>query len=159
MDAFLARGGGLVALHAAVIADKEPEELAKRFGLATQPVRTKYRHGPLDLTVNGDEEDPITRGLKTVHFIDETYWPPIGDFKDVKILATAVEEGKPWPMLWTREVGKGRVFCSVLGHYSWTFEDPLFRIMILRGIAWAGKEPIARFEDLAVKGVKLRETP
>ena len=24
------------------------------------------------------------------------------------------------------------MFCSVLGHYSWTFDDPLFRLMVLR---------------------------
>ena len=83
----------------------------------------------------------------------------IGDAKDVHVLATAVEEGKPWPMLWTYEVGKGRVFCCVLGHYTWTFDDPLFRVLLLRGMAWAAKEPAPRFEELALKGVKLVAAP
>src|ERR1041384_546083 len=51
MDGFLARGGGLVILHSACIADKEPEPLAERIGLSAQPQRVKYRHGPLDLKI------------------------------------------------------------------------------------------------------------
>src|SRR6187397_2559033 len=62
MDEFLAQGGGLVVLHSATIADKEPEKLAERIGLAFQPGRSKYRHGPLDLTVVAPTEEPITRG-------------------------------------------------------------------------------------------------
>lgn len=159
MDAFLARGGGIVVLHAAVIADKNPEELAKRFGLSAQPVRTKYRHGPLDLVVDGERHDPITQGLKTVHLVDETYWPPIGDLKNVRVLATATEEGKAYPMIWAREAGPGRVFCCVPGHYSWTFDDPIFRLFVLRGMAWAAKQPVQRFERLAIEGVKFQDGP
>ena len=150
LDAFLARGGGLVVLHAALIADKDPEALARRFGLAAQPVRTKYRHGPLDLEITAPPDHPITRGLKSGHFIDESYWPMIGDASKVEVLATAVEEGRPRPMLWTFEVGKGRVFGSVLGHYTRTLDDPLFQIPILRGMAWAAHEPTGRFERLTV---------
>lgn len=158
LDAFLARGGGVVALHAAVIADAEPEALAKRFGLSAQPVRTKYRHGALELEAVA-AGNPITSGFTNARFVDETYWPPVGDPKRVEVLATTNEEGKPWPMLWTHTVGKGRVFCSVLGHYNWTFDDPLFRLLILRGMAWAAGEPINRFESLALEDVVLRGSP
>lgn len=154
LDAFLARGGGVVALHAALIADKEPEALARRFGLAAQPVRTKYRHGPLDLKITAPPDHPITRGLQAVHFTDETYWPMVGDTSKVEVLATAVEEGKAHPMMWTFEAGKGRVFGSVLGHYTWTLDDPLFRIPVLRGMAWASHQPEGRFERLALQGME-----
>jgi hypothetical protein len=33
--------------------------------------------------------------------------------------------------------GKGRVFAGIPGHYSWTLDDPVFRPLLLRGIAWA----------------------
>jgi putative heme-binding domain-containing protein len=150
LDAFLARGGGVVALHAALIADEEPEALAQRFGLAAQPVRTKYRHGPLDLTVTAPAGHPITRGLERVRFVDETYWPLIGDPDGVEVLATAVEEDEPRPMIWAFEAGEGRVFASVLGHHTRTLDDPLFRILALRGMAWAAREPARRFERLAL---------
>lgn len=148
LDAFMARGGGLVALHAAVISDDQPEALAERFGLAAQPVRTKYRHGPLDLKFVADAKNPLTAGLENMAFVDETYWPMIGDRNRVHVLATTVEEGAEQPMIWTHEVGKGRVFASVLGHYSVTLEDPLFRILVLRGVAWAGRQPESRLQGL-----------
>lgn len=33
------------------------------------------------------------------------YWPTIGDRQKVSILATAVEEGNEWPMVWTYHTG------------------------------------------------------
>jgi len=150
MDSFLARGGGIVAVHAGLIADREPEKLARRFGLAAQPRRTKYRHGPVELTWrDSDDGHPIVAGMETTQFIDETYWPMVGDETAVTVLATATEEGKPRPMLWTFEPEAGRVFGCVLGHYAWTFDDPLFRIAVLRGLAWAAGEPVHRFQALA----------
>ena len=34
------------------------------------------------------------------------------------------------------KLGKGRVFGFQPGHYTWSFDDPYFRIMLLSGIAW-----------------------
>jgi type 1 glutamine amidotransferase len=62
-----------------------------------------------------------------------------------------------YPLVWTHEKGKGRVFVSILGHYSWTFDDPLFRVLVLRGLAWAAREPIERFTNLATVGARLGE--
>jgi type 1 glutamine amidotransferase len=160
LDAYLKRGGGLVMIHSATIADRAPEQLVARLGLAYHP-GLKFRHGPLDLKIEAGDDEPITRGLaKSIHFHDESYWPPLGDPKQVNVLATAVEEGKSWPLVWTFEPdkgegGKGRVFCSVLGHYSWTFDDPLFRLLILRGAAWVAREPVDRFQTMAIEGVRI----
>jgi hypothetical protein len=30
----------------------------------------------------------------------------------------------------------------------WTFDDPTFRVLLLRGIAWAGNRDVDRFNDL-----------
>jgi type 1 glutamine amidotransferase len=153
LDAFLDRGGGLVVLHAAVIADQDPESLARRLGLAAQPVRTGYRHGPLELKFPRRPENPITRGFPTLRLLDETYWPLIGDPAKVEVLATALEEDQERPMLWTFRRGAGRVFASVLGHYTWTLDDPLFRLLVLRGMAWAAGEPPGRWEPLVLSGL------
>ena len=158
LDEFLERGGGVVLLHSATIADKEPEKLAQRIGLAFQPGRSKFRHGPLDLKITAPADEPITRGLpRDIHFVDESYWPMIGDTNTVRILATAQEEGKDWPMIWTVNRPKGKVFASIVGHYSWSYDDPLFRVMVLRAIAWAANEPIARLEPLATEGVSFAD--
>jgi type 1 glutamine amidotransferase len=100
---------------------------------------------------------PIARNFSKVHFHDESYWQLIGDPKRIRLLASSVEDGQPQPQFWTLEPSKGRVFVSILGHYSWTFDDPLFRILLLRGIAWTAKEPVDRFNDLATIGARLAE--
>jgi putative heme-binding domain-containing protein len=150
LDEYLERGGGVVVLHAATIADQEPEQLAERIGLASQPQRTKYRHTPLDLKIIAPADNPITLGLsRQIHFLDEPYWPMIGNAGKVEVLAATSVDGEDRPMIWTFQKGKGRVFASILGHYTWTHEDPLFRVIALRGLAWAMSEPTGRFEKLA----------
>jgi type 1 glutamine amidotransferase len=152
---FFARGGGVVSLHSSCIADREPEPLAEFLGLSAQPKRTKYRHGGLDLTFVAPEQLPLTRGFKPCRLVDETYWPMIGDPARVHVLATAVEENQPHPMAWTFTRDRGRVWATVLGHYAMTYDDPFFRILVLRGIAWAAKEPEGRLQHLATAEVAV----
>jgi type 1 glutamine amidotransferase len=152
VDALLARGAGLVYAHYAVDGGKDAAGFAKRIGLAWQGGRSKFRHGPLELSFR---EHAVTRNFGTVRFHDESYWNLVGDPKDVEVLATGVEDGQPQPLIWAKESGKGRVFVSILGHYMWTFDDPLFRVLLLRGIAWAAKEPVDRFHELATPGARL----
>ena len=71
----------------------------------------------------------------------------IGNTNRVEVLAAAEVDGQERPLVWTFEKGKGRVFASIPGHYTWTFDDPLFRILALRGVAWAADEPVARFDS------------
>jgi putative heme-binding domain-containing protein len=149
LDAFQSRGGGIVVLHSATIEDKEPEKLAARIGLAAQPGTVKYRHMPFDLKIA--REHPITAGLpEQIPFLDEPYWPMIGDRSKIYVLANAVNiDGEDRPMLWTFERGRGRVFASITGHYTWTLDDPLFRTIILRGLDWVTRSE--RFGEVALK--------
>jgi hypothetical protein len=155
VDAYLARGGGLAYIHWAVDGSPDAPGFAQRIGLAAPGSQTRYRHGPLDLGFATGRQHPIGRNFTKVHFHDESYWRLVGDPKRIQLLATSVEDGQPQPQFWTLEPSKGRVFVSVLGHYSWTFDDPLFRILILRGIAWSGNEPVDRFNELATIGAHL----
>src|SRR5262249_15022085 len=147
LDAFLARGGGLVYLHWAVNGHKDAAALAQRIGMAWG-AGARFRHEALELTFP-DAELPITRGFTKTSVVDESYWGLLPGPGKVHVLGTAVEDGQPRPLLWARTQGKGRVFVSILGHYTWTFDDPLFRILVLRGIAWAAGEPADRLLDLA----------
>ena len=55
------------------------------------------------------------------------------------------------------KVGKGRIYTNILGHFSWSFDDPLFRILVLRGIAWTAKSDINRFHNLYTIGAHYKE--
>jgi putative heme-binding domain-containing protein len=155
LDAFLARGGGLVLIHFAVNGHKAPQALAERIGLAWGP-GARFRHGPLDLKFD-DSQHPITRGFEQLHLEDESYWNLTGDPQRIRLLASGMEDGQARPLLWTLEQGKGRVFVSIPGHYTWTFDDPLFRTLVLRGICWTAGEPADRLSELATIGARVQQ--
>ena len=153
LDEFLARGGGLVFLHWAVNGGKDADALAQRIGLAWG-AGAKFRHGTEQVVLKQHE---ITRDLPmTLSFEDETYWN-LKPGNDSKVLGTVVEEGNPQPQLWIREQGRGRVFASILGHFTWTFDDPLYRTILLRGMAWSAHEPLDRFNELVTIGAHIQE--
>lgn len=154
LDAFLQRGGGAVFIHWAIEGREFAPELAECIGLASNSKALKYRHGALTMTFP-NAEHPITRGFKTADFIDETYWQAIGDPKRITLLGEVVEDAAPRPQLWAREHGKGRVFVSIPGHYTWTFDDPLYRVLLLRGICWAAGQSADRLSELATVGARL----
>jgi putative heme-binding domain-containing protein len=156
LDSFLKRGGGLIYLHYAVDGHRDSDALAARIGLAWKGGASKFRHGQLDLDFTGSKH-PLARGFGKLTLIDESYWALSGDPRQVSVLATNIEDGAPQPLLWAREVGKGRVFVSIPGHYTWTFDDPLFRILLLRGIAWTAGESVDRFNELCWVGARLSD--
>jgi putative heme-binding domain-containing protein len=155
IDAFLQRGGGLVYIHYAVDGGNDPPGFAERIGLAWRGGQSKFRHGPLDVQFTSDSDHPIARNFDRVHFHDESYWNLLGDPQRIRLLATGIEESQPQPLFWTTQHGRGRVFVSIPGHFSWTFDDPLFRLLLLRGIAWAAGEPVDRFNDLVTPGARI----
>lgn len=159
---FLERGGGAVFIHWACEAGEDADTLASVIGLASNSRLTRYRHGIIDLSFNAPVSHPITRGFDRISFHDESYWNLVGTTATIQSLATAVEDGAAHPLFWVREFpgpdGKrpGRVFVSIPGHYSWTFDDPAFRILLLRGIAWTAGEPVDRFDNLIEAGIEMR---
>jgi putative heme-binding domain-containing protein len=154
IDAYLARGGGLVYVHWAVDGGADAPGLAQRIGLAWGAA-SRFRHGPLELGFETGNRHPIGRNFAKVRLHDESYWQLVGDPKRLDLLASAVEDGQPRPLFWTLEPAKGRVFVSIPGHFAWTFDDPLFRVLLLRGIAWTAREPVDRFNELAMPGARV----
>jgi type 1 glutamine amidotransferase len=155
IDAFLKRGGGVSYIHYAVDGGPNSLPFSQRIGLAWQGGASKFRHGELDLII--DSSHPIARNFTRVHFHDESYWNLKGNPNDITLLASGKEENAQQPLIWCREQEKGRVFVSILGHYSWTFDDPLFRILLLRGIAWSAGESVDRFNELTTIGARIIE--
>ncbi len=165
MGRYIEQGGGFVAIHAATYTVRDlstpaGRKVARLTGMGFD--RTiKVRHGDLCLVL--DTEHPICRGLpRTIDLVDEPYWPPVGNPGDICVLATSEErtgqadgEKAPQPMLWTSRLGRGRIFSCVPGHFNWTFDDPLFRILLLRGMAWAAGGSPYRFDPLVTRGVPM----
>jgi type 1 glutamine amidotransferase len=152
VDHHLSRGGGLVVMHWGVEGSPDYDATAARLGLASNAGQTKYRHGPIELDFSAAGDHPIAHQLPKLSLEDETYWELIGDPQRIQVLATAREDNADWPMVWTYEpeVG-GRVFVAIPGHYNWTFNDPAFRLLIARGISWAGNQPVERLSQIIEK--------
>ena len=157
IDAHLQRGGGLVYIHWAIEGGPQAPDFARRIGLASDRAHTQYRHGPLQLHFAADSRHPIARNFESMRLHDESYWALRGDAARLTPIASAVEQGRARPQFWTVERDRGRVFVSIPGHYSWTFDDPLYRILLLRGIAWAAGEPVDRFNLLVTPGASLAD--
>jgi len=154
LDAFQARGGGSVYIHWAVNGDDRVAEFSTRIGLASRGNSIRYRHGPLTLDMHNTDH-PIMRNIDQLKLYDESYWKLTGDLKNITLFGTSQEEGEATPQVWAYEKGAGRVFVSIPGHYSWTFDDPIFRVLLLRGIAWTAREPVDRFNELAPLGARI----
>lgn len=154
LDVYLARGGGAVYIHWAVNGDDRVADFSTRIGLASKGGSIGYRHGPLSLEMHNTDH-PIVRNIDQLKLYDESYWRLTGDVKNVTLFATSAEEGSATPQVWAYEKGAGRVFVSIPGHYSWTFDDPIFRVLLLRGILWTAKEPVDRFNELVPLGARL----
>lgn len=166
------RGGGLVTIHWAIGCDQAWDQHAACFGLSYRSA--SYRHGNVSLKLAAPEH-PVALGLpKVMAFVDEPYWPFIGDPAGVRVLATSdekINQGddrrqnpgddtvQTVPVFWTYEppASPARVFVSIFGHYAWTFEDPYFRLLLLRGMGWAARDNPYRFDKLALDGVPLAE--
>ena len=107
---------------------------------------TKVKFGKYPLKIS-DPSHPITQGASDFEHEDELYYELQTRGEPIKPLAVAVYEGKEWPVLWTREFGKGKVCVSVFGHCGVQpkSKDPLehepFQRLIVRGILWtAGRD-------------------
>jgi putative heme-binding domain-containing protein len=154
LDRFLQRGGGATWIHWAVDGRQQGEQFAQRIGLAGAGA-IAYRHGPLDLVFPKESDHPIRRNMERLSLVDESYWNLAGDPNQILTLADSMEEGQLRPQVWVSERGEGRVFVSIPGHYSWSFDDPLFRLLLLRGIAWTAKESVDRWNDLVWPGASV----
>jgi type 1 glutamine amidotransferase len=158
IEAFLNRGGGLVLSHY-VLWNSSPT-LADLLGLA-KGKDSHYKHKVITLKLP-EPRHPIMHGLPdTFTLADECFWHLQGDRSKITSLATSDEtvgdKVSAEPIIWAHEHGKGRVVASTLGHFDWTFDDPFFRTILLRGIAWAAGESPYRFDPLILRGIPLKD--
>ena len=126
-----------------------------------------FRHGEVRLKVTTPEH-PICAGLSKTTILedDETYWPPTPIMEGVTVLATSVEDKArrgstpraAQPMFWCYSPGAGRVFGCVPGHCAQTFDNPAFRDLLLRGIAWAANRSPDR-SGIPDEGVDAATSP
>jgi type 1 glutamine amidotransferase len=148
---FVARGGGVVALHAAgddshtapwyvdtVIGTKfighpgGPDHIQQARIVVDQP-----RHPVMaGVTLPWSPADewysfsgsPAARGMMVLARIDEASYRP----------SAKLAMGSH-PVMWTNPTTKGRVVYSALGHTPESYDDPNYRRILTNAIRWAGR--------------------
>jgi type 1 glutamine amidotransferase len=136
-DDFVRSGGGMLALHTAVICfDGDPawkELCGASWDWATSS------HPPAGrVTVrvtDAGRAHPVTAGLEGFVVEDELY----GDLDHVDGLVpllVGTQDGATHPVLWGRELGRGRVVTDLLGHGPASITHPAHRRLLARAAAW-----------------------
>ena len=131
------QGKGVVAIHLACGAFEDWPEYANLVGKVLDKKSEHDPRGPFDIHII-EKTHPITRGMKDFQADDELYRCLV-DGRSVELLATARSKitGKDYPMAFTFEHGKGRVFHTPLGHDPRAIEMPGVAELLRRGCLWA----------------------
>ncbi len=168
LNEFLARGGGLVVIHAGTVS-RDPDWFKTIVGGSWRNGTTKWLEGPMHLYFT-DRDHPISAGASNWEMDDEIYYD-MDMLPDVRVLAAAYTPASAGarnavfqrradeltgggkkvsiydvqPQMWTYErTAEGgrtpyRAFVSLPGHLYVNFNRPNYRAVLLRGIAWAGR--------------------
>jgi type 1 glutamine amidotransferase len=122
------------------------------------------RNEPLFL----DTKHPVFAGLpKSIRFNDESYWDMIqrDTVQVIGAVGTATNteaqsfaevlssKGARGQAFWTYTSEKGRVFGTTTGHFTYTYHDPMYRLLLVRGIAWALEEKPEAFMPIVFAGI------
>ena len=137
-------GTGFVALHAGdtyMNSDAYHDMMAAKFIYhdPKQTFKVEYKEKIRYWTEEGRKvkwqrvEHPVTEGLEDFEVFDELFLVS-GDMTRCKILG--ISNGHP--VAWTKRYGKGRVFCTVLGHDERSWNNAGTQQLCIQGIEWAG---------------------
>lgn len=139
LDRFVKGGGGLVLVHFACGAFQEfKDDFEKLAGRVWDPtLRGHDPHGSFQVVI-ADSNHPITKELPNFETVDELYTCLSGD-TPIHVLAEAVSrvDGRVYPMAFTLNVGKGRVFHCVLGHDVQALRNSHVQELYRRACMWS----------------------
>lgn len=142
IDRFVRGGGGLLALHTAVVCFDGHPVWRDLCGAAWDWAASS--HPPLgraDVHVTAaGRGHPITAGVDDFVVEDEVYGF-LDETDGLVPLLTGAHGGREHPLLWAREVGDGRVVTDLLGHGTSSFEHPSHQLVLRRAAAWAHQAP------------------
>lgn len=137
VEAHLERGGGILALHTAIICFDDWDRWADMLGGRWVWGRSSHPpYGPVEARPD-EPEHPLVAGLPVFSLNDEAY----GDLDldpAVRPLMRVRASGGNWhPALWTHAFGNGRVAVDTLGHDAGAFAHPTHRRIVARAALWA----------------------
>ena len=144
LDGFVRGGGGLLALHTAVICFDAHPTWRALLGAAWDWDRSAHDPvGPVEVApTRAGADHPVTAELAPFVVVDELYrgLDPVEDV--VPLLVGTDAAGATAPVLWARPVGDGRVVTDVLGHGRASLDHPSHRALLASSVAWSRRAPV-----------------
>lgn len=139
LEAFVARGGGIVGIHAAADSHYHWPWYGKLIGarFASHPPGT-----PLGSLTVADPNHRSTRGLPLKsRRADEWYYfddydPRVRLLISLDPSSIGQSDINPNPVSWAHRFGNARVFYTAMGHTSESFYDPYFLRHVGQGLEW-----------------------
>lgn len=136
-DTFVRHGGGMLAMHTAVICFDGDASWRELCGGAWDWDRSSHpAEGPVAVRSTGaGRGHPLTAGLEDFVVDDELY----GDLDlvdGVEPLLVGTADGSTQPVLWATDHGRGRVVTDLLGHGPASLRHPEHRRLLGRAMAW-----------------------
>ncbi|MGC4252510.1 MAG: ThuA domain-containing protein [Sphingobium sp.] len=163
LDAFVKRGGGIIAIHDA-LCGPDPAAFARYVGAGKLHGQVNFTlTAPITYTIT-DPASPIMKGMGNITITDEAFYAMTwASNPSVHVLATTVipdtkaarmgnAVGQVVPQIWTYEHSMAggkptRAFVWLQGHSTTNMEKPEIRAMLLRAIAWAARRPVDELVD------------
>jgi type 1 glutamine amidotransferase len=134
---FVRRGGGMLALHTAVVSFDGAAPWRALTGATWSWSRSAHppvRPSSIQVTRAG-RQHPITEHCDDFEIVDEVYGFLDHDV-DVEALLTSDHGGRSHPVLWARTIADGRVVTDVLGHDHRSLDHPVHRAILTRSLQW-----------------------
>jgi type 1 glutamine amidotransferase len=130
------KGGGLLGMHTASICFDTWPEWKDLLGVMWQWGRS---HHPeiSDITVDvAPDAHPIVAGIEGFELFDEIYHHLAPADAAPGLMFAEADEGRQ-PLMWARDIGKGRVVYDSLGHDAASITHPTHQRILQRSVLWA----------------------
>ena len=139
LDRFVQKGGGILAIHSATASFKDQADApgARYFEILGGRF---IGHGPVQsfrVSAGKAAGEAVFGGVGEFVVKDELY---LHDLQaDIRAHFIARHEGRPVPVVWTREEGRGRVCYVGPGHRTATMQQPQLQEILRSGLSWVLK--------------------
>tara|TARA_A100001391_G_scaffold71622_1_gene45690 strand:- start:1035 stop:1817 length:783 start_codon:yes stop_codon:yes gene_type:complete len=127
-----------VVIHCAMhtYRDTKIDDWREFLGVTSRRHEHQARYGvevqTADHPIMREFPEPYTMPMDELYVIEKV-WP------NTTVLATSKSQvdGKSYPVIWTNQYGKARVFGTTYGHSKDTFQDDEYLALLVRGMQWA----------------------
>lgn len=135
----LDRGGGLLVVHLSTGLFPESPEWEAAIG--ARWIWEVSGHPPIGTFPVEVATFGLTAGIADFELWDERYSRLRLADEGSRVLASHELDGVVHPLVWTRQIGAGRVAVDLLGHDARSFESPEHRELLGRVARWAAGAP------------------